>query len=349
MIIERYLLRELTSPFLVTLATLMLTFTGYASARYLGEAATGDLPLGVALALVGLKGVVTLDAIVPVALFVSVALGLSRLHRDQEINALRAAGLGEDRVVRAVAMLVVPVAIGVAVLAIEVRPAVYRTVYLMEQEAERRFDLERIPAGRFYTPPGADFVLFADDGPPGERRQVYALGPDGPQRRVIFARELRQVRSADGARTLHFTSGEIYHLDPRATKDGVLAYGALDLRLAPARAARPDDRRKSKPLGVLVRSTDADEVAEAQWRLSAPFSVLAFGLLAVPVARTPPRQSRQGKVLLALLASTLYYNLLGALESAVEHGLVPLWPGTLALPVLALAGVVWLLRTGNRP
>ena len=345
MIIQRYLLREVASPFAVTVVTLMLTFTGYASARYLGEAASGDLPLSVAAALVALRGVITLDAIVPVALFVSVALGLARLHRDQEINALRAAGLGEAHVVRAVAWLVVPVAVAVAVLSVWLRPEVYRSVYRLQAEAERRFDLERIPVGRFYTPPGADFVLFAQDGPPGARTRVYALGPDGDSRQVIFARELTQQRQADGSRALRFVDGQAYRLAPDTHADGVLTYGTLNLRLGPAKAARPDVRRKAQPLGVLLRSADADDVAEAQWRLAAPFTVLAFGVLAVPVARSQPRQSRQGKVLLALLAATLYYNLLGAAESALEQGWLPLWPGTLVLPAGALVLVAWLLRT----
>lgn len=348
MILRRYLVREVTAPFLVALATLLLTFTGYASARYLGEAASGDLPLRTALTLVALKGVITLDAIVPVALFISVALGLARLHRDQEMTSLRAAGLGEGFVVRAVLLLVVPTAAVVAVFAIELRPAVYRSVYHLEQEAERRFDLERIPTGRFYTPPGADFVLFAHEGPPNARRNVYALGPDGARRRVIYAAELTQERTADGSRVLHFRGGEVYHLDPAGQRDGLLGYGALDVHLKPARAARPDLRRKAQPLSALARSAKLDHTAELQWRLAAPLSVLAFGLAAIPTARTTPRQSRQGKVLLALLGSAVYYNLMGAAQTAVEDGVIPPWPGLLALPFAALVFTAWWLRRRSR-
>lgn len=348
MIVNRYLLREVTSPFVVTVAALVLIFTGYSSARYLGEAATGDLPLRVAVALIALKGIIALDAVVPVALFVSVTLGLARLHRDQEISALRAAGLGEGQLLRALALLVVPVALVIGTFSVYLRPAVYAEVYQLQREAEHRLDLARIPVGRFFTPPGADFVLFSEQGTPGARRHVYALGPDGVHRRVIFATELTQSRHEDGARTLHFETGEVYRLDPSADRDGVFAYGELDLHLKPARAARPDQRRKAWTASALAHSDDPKDLAELQWRLSAPLSVIAFGLLAVPVARAGPRQSRQGKVLLALLACTVYYNVMGALQSAVENGAVPVWPGLLGIPLLTLVGIGLLLRRGGR-
>lgn len=348
MIIERYVLREVTSPFFVTLGILLLTFTGYSSARYLGEAATGDLPLSSALALVGLKGVASLDAIVPMALFVSVALGLGRMHRDQEITALRAAGLGEGGILRAMCGLVLPVALAVGYLSVFVRPAMYAHAYRLEAEAERRFDIGRIPAGRFYSPPGTDLVLFATETNAASRMGVYTFGPDGDRRRVIHARAVVQQQDGSGERRLEFSGGNVYHLDPDSNRDGTLAFGALALRLKPALPVGADERRRAQNTDALLATGKRKETSEAQWRITAPLTVLLLGFLGVPVSRTAPRRSRQGRVLLALLSSTLYYNLLAVTQSAVDRGVISLWPGLLWVPALGTMGLLAWLRMGQR-
>ncbi|HEX2796960.1 MAG TPA: LptF/LptG family permease, partial [Immundisolibacter sp.] len=132
MILRRYLLRELASPFAVVCGSLLLVFTGYSSARFLGEAASGALPGSLAAVLIGLKLFISLDAIVPMALMLSVALGLGRLQRDQETTALAACGIGERWLFQAVLWLALPVAAVVAVASLVVRPQLYQNVYRLE-------------------------------------------------------------------------------------------------------------------------------------------------------------------------------------------------------------------------
>ena len=75
---------------------------------------------------------------------------------------------------------------------------------------------------------------------------------------------------------------------------------------------------------------------------------LAFALLAVPLARSPPRQSRYGRVVLGFLAYLVGMNLTVLGTEWLASGKLPLAAGLwwLVLPLLTLAG--WMYFSDGR-
>ena len=355
MILRRYLLRELASPFAVVCGSLLLVFTGYSSARFLGEAASGALPAGLAAILIGLKLIISLDAIVPMALLLSVALGLGRLQRDQEATALAASGLGERWLVGAVLWLAVPVALVVATASLVVRPQLYQNVYRLEAGADRRFDLTRLPPGRFYADFAGGLVMFSEAADGDDRLQVFTHADAGAQgEAVVFAERARQLTGEDGRQVVEFLNGHFYQLDAGSGdslgNDMVVRYKTLALRLDEEQVA-VRKRRKSTSNGELAASDNPEDTAELQWRIAAPLSTVLLGLLGVPISRMPPRRSRSSKLTAGLFGCMVYYNLLAVAMDAVENGDLPRWPGVLLVPLAAgmvLALLMWLPRWRRR-
>jgi len=81
-----------------------------------------------------------------------------------------------------------------------------------------------------------------------------------------------------------------------------------------------------QPLSQLLKTGGAANRAEIHRRLAAPVSLLGFALLALPLARTPPRRRGNG-LLWAVLAYVVFGNLLGVGRSWLEQQLVPAWVG----------------------
>ena len=346
MILRRYLLRELASPFAVVCGSLLLVFTGYSSARFLGEAASGAFPARLAAALISLKLFISLDAIVPMALMLSVALGLGRLQRDQETTALAACGIGERWLFRAVLWLALPVAAAVATASLAVRPQLYRHMYYLESTANRRFDLTRLPPGRFYADFAGGLVMFSEAADGDERLQVFAHHNAGDGDGVLFAQRVRQNIDADGRPVIEFLNGHYYQIDPTtgasAGSDVEITYRTLSLRLDEEQAV-VRQRRKATGNRQLAASDNPEDTAELQWRVTAPLSTVLLGLLGVPISRMPPRRSRSGKLTVGLIGCIVYYNLLVVVTHAVEDGRLPVWPGVLLVPLggsLVLAGLM---------
>ncbi len=354
MILRRYLLRELASPFAVVCGSLLLVFTGFTSARFLGEAASGALPGSLAAVLIGLKLVISLDAIVPMALLLSVALGLGRLQRDHETTALAACGIGEDWLFTAVLWLALPVAAAVAMTSLVIRPQMYQTLYRLEAGADRRFDLARLPPGRFYADFAGGLVMFSEAADGDERLQVFTHADTGSATdSVVFAQRARQLTDADGRQVVEFVDGHYYQLDTASGdslgSDMVIRYHTLALRLSEEQAT-VRKRRKATSNGELAASANPEDTAELQWRITAPLSSLLLALLGVPISRMPPRRSRSGKLTAGLLGCMVYYNLLALAVESVEDGGLASWPGVFLVPlcgfaVLALlVGLPWLGR-----
>jgi lipopolysaccharide export system permease protein len=79
-------------------------------------------------------------------------------------------------------------------------------------------------------------------------------------------------------------------------------------------------------------------LAAGLWWLVLPLLALAFALLAVPLARSSPRQARYGRILIGFLAYLIGMNLTMLGTDWLGSGKLPLAAGLwwLVLPLLAL-------------
>ena len=99
MILERYIVREISAPLVAICAVLIMIFAGYSAVRFLNDAVNGLLSGETVVALVALKVLIALEVLLPVTLYLAVVLALSRLYADSEITAMEAAGIGHGRII----------------------------------------------------------------------------------------------------------------------------------------------------------------------------------------------------------------------------------------------------------
>jgi len=74
-------------------------------------------------------------------------------------------------------------------------------------------------------------------------------------------------------------------------------------------------------------------------------ALLAFGVLAVPLARSPPRSGVYGRLIFAVLIYFTFMNMQHIAEKWLEDGVLPGWMGMWWLPVLMVlvAGLIMLV------
>jgi lipopolysaccharide export system permease protein len=92
--------------------------------------------------------------------------------------------------------------------------------------------------------------------------------------------------------------------------------------------------------------------AELQWRISQPISLLLLGMLAIPLARTLPRQGKYTKLAMGIAIYFLYGNAVGVMQTFVERGQVSvaigIWPVHLVM-ALIVASLLYLQSSGRVP
>jgi lipopolysaccharide export system permease protein len=192
MIIDRYLRREISVPFLAVSIVLVAIFLTFSLTRFLIDANAGLLHPSEVLQLTFLKSLISLEVLLPLSLYLSVLIGLGRLHSDSEIYAMRSSGISELRVLRPIVGVAILLAILIGLFSLFVRPWAYKASYEIKARAEASTEVDRIRAARFYS--------FEESG-----RTVFikAILNGGDELREVFVRtrksgDLQVITSATG-------------------------------------------------------------------------------------------------------------------------------------------------------
>jgi lipopolysaccharide export system permease protein len=102
---------------------------------------------------------------------------------------------------------------------------------------------------------------------------------------------------------------------------------------------------ETQSFSALLASEDPLNIAELQWRISAPLAVLILTLIAVPLSRSVPRQGRYGGLAAGVLIYIIYVDVLAAAKIWVEREQIPGYVGLWWVHILFIGvGVLLLAR-----
>lgn len=329
-ILDRYIFREIAQTWLAVTTVLLFILLTNQFARVLGDVAKDKLPRDSVFQVIGLTALQYLTILIPIALFLAVMLALGRLYRDSEMPAMMACRVGLSGVYRPLALLLVPVALGVGWLAMDVGPQALTAIERIGVEARRQADLASIEAGKF-TSDGADgAVVYAERVVgPGSVENVFVQRrlPTGRVEVVVAERGMQQETEDPNTRFFVLFDGRRYEGVPGTAEFQVIEFAehGIPYRL-PAAAELERDPETLSTL-ALLSPTSLEEVAELHWRLGVPLSTVILGILAVPLSRSQPRQGRYGRLAVGLLVFIIYFNLLSAGRTWLEQGAVPVVAG----------------------
>ena len=331
LILDRYISWEIIRPFCTGLGLLVLVFIGYSAAKQLSLAATGQLDMLTAFRLIGLNTLITLEILLPSALFFSVLAAIGRLYRDAEMRALYAAGISRGRILESVFKFSFLIAIVTGVISIEGRPWAYRESYRLEAEAAAEFDLKKMATGEFVTMEGSDYIFIAEDVDieQGLHKGVFLqkTHSDGSHSEIIVAEAASlPVLNPGHSLTAEFYNGFNYLLDNRKHRDVSLEFKRLTVHL-PNEEAQEQYRRKAETTGNLRRSSEPKDVAEYQWRITTPLATVLLALLAVPLGRAAPREPRFRSFFIALGIYVAVFSLTSVMRTWIEQGKLGVFPG----------------------
>lgn len=350
-IIDRYLLRELLLSLLATSFVLLLITVGGFLSDTLSKIARGKVPPDLLMAMIGLRTLEGLTLLVPLAVFLAVLMTYGRLYRDSEMAVFAASGLGITGLMRPLALLGVPVALLLAALSLWVAPASVRLGDRLIDEANRSLILAGLDAGRFVELPGRHSVVYvAELDPEGRRfRRLFVHAEREGRVDIVTAEAGELYFDGDGdERYLSLTRGFRVEGDPRSDAFRTMRFERNDIRLPDAETEARREPESAERTRTLIEQGTPRDLAELHWRLGAPLSALVLCLLALPLARSAPRQPRYGRILMAILAYIVYANGLALGRSFIASGNIPAVLGLWWVHALVLGLALWLIWSGGR-
>jgi len=342
--LDRYLTRELAQTTFAAMIVLLMVSLGGVFADVLSRIASGRVPAGLMLSQFGLQLLNFLPLILPLGLMIGLMLGVGRLYRDSEMPVLVAAGVSPKRLLRPVMLVVLPVVLVVAGCSLWLGPWARGVSWQMIQEGSRSFLIAGLEAGRFTELPGGGGVVY-----------VNAMSGDGTRMgRIFIYREKDARMDVTTAQTgqLSIEGNERYlGLDDGFRVEGpldggrdfrLMRYARNDLRLPDVEPGTDRNLMERRSTLELMRDDSVAARAQLHARISPPLMALAFALMSIPLARSPPRQARYGRIVMGFLAYVVGMNVMLLGTDWITAGKIPQALGMWWLTAPLLTFGAWL-------
>jgi lipopolysaccharide export system permease protein len=359
-VIDRYIARELVSPFFFG-GALFTFFLLIDRIYHLTDLViTKGVPFYLVLQLLVFMLPQFLAHTLPMALLVAVLLAGGRLAGDLEVTAFKAAGVSPLRLFRPVLAWALLVATVTATLTLVINPlsnGVFQRQLFRILQARAVSGLSE----RVFNPTFGDVIIYTEDVSASQvalRGLLVSDERDPKVSRIITAREGRLLTDEENRRiTLRLINGAVSEADilpavPVEARAGSAATGGAasaaryrltnfsiyDMSLSvdsPLKStARNEKPEKDLPLAELT--TRIAELSKdpglrtpflVEWhkRFAFPVAALVFALVAFPLAIRSHRGGRSIALVASLAILVSYYMVLTSLENSALRQRLPVW------------------------
>jgi lipopolysaccharide export system permease protein len=213
-----------------------------------------------------------------------------------------------------------------------------------------------IKEGEFQEFKNGDLVFYASKvkSVKGESNQnmedvfIYAMADNKP---VITLATQAQKYTDNKTKSvyLRLKDGAPYYGLPTQPDKKILNFDQYDLQIIDGASKRRNNiatKIEAKPTIDILFSDNIKEIAEWQWRISQPLSVLILSIFGILLGKSSPRGGKNLGVLFGVLVFIVYNNTLLMAKSSLERGDLPpivgLW--WVYLLVLLIIGVLYAYR-----
>lgn len=342
MIAFRYLFWETLKTQLAVLFVLLLIFVSQNFIEVLGGAANGTIPVALIgkLLLLNMPDMTTL--MLPISLFLGILFAHGRLYADSEMTVMRAVGIGPGKIM-IVTLVLALFWTGAALFnSLWLNPWSKAQVYQIREEVKADPGFALLREARFMSLDGGRVVAYVENlntknlDNSGLSRLFVVQRAQTEQAPSIIVADSGRFQERDGGQWLTLDKGHRYSGVPGTREFDVAEFDEYSAYIRASEAEEVERKEAAIDSKELGRSNKLEDIAELQWRLSLPLSMLVLVLIVVPLAVINPRQGRYAKLLPAILLYLAYFLLQSASRSAVEAGSLPIYPGLYTVPIVFL-------------
>ncbi|MFW5426877.1 MAG: LPS export ABC transporter permease LptF [Methylophagaceae bacterium] len=339
-ILDRYLWQEFGLYLLAVTSVLWLIFVATRFARYLAQAAVGNLPSDVIFSLLGYSSLGALSLLLPMGTFLAVMLTLGRMNADNELTVIATCGVSNHRLTRNVLVFSGVIAIIVGLLAFVLVPNALSSRYELEQHAKVVADTSGLVSGTFKESRNGDWTFYSqnlsDDKESMENIFIEIHRDD--RRPLIFRAEKGRfdIDATTGDKYLILEQGYRYEGQAGDRNFTIAKYESHNLLIEKGEDKQVREHQKALPTTTLWQRGQRRDTAELQWRASSVIMTIILSLIAINLAKAAPRQGRYAGFFPAILIYIIYSNLLGITRAWVSKGVVSPWFGAVWVHILML-------------
>jgi lipopolysaccharide export system permease protein len=363
-LLDRYLLRELFSPFWLGLAIFTSMLLVARILKLMEMVVSRGVPLAQMLKLFSYILPAFLEVTVPMALLLAVLVAFGRLSTDSETIALQASGISIFRLMAPVAAFALATAVLTFFLSLYVRPwgnSLLRTGLYEIVKARASAGIK----AKIFNDEFEGLVVYVDQVEPLVNRLYGVLiadTRDASAHNTIYARMGIIVTNEDAhTLSLRLIDGGIYTTTASSKGYQDTRFTTYDLNLDLDLAVAGLQSQTKEPTEMSwheLHESIADKKArnepalaeevEIQRKFAIPFGCLVFAALGIPLGIRPSRAVHSRGFSISLVLIFAYYLLLTLGHSLGERGaLQPVIASWLPNILLSFVAATLLLRTSQ--
>ena len=358
-ILAKYLIRNVLMIMAAVFIILDLVIFGNQLVSVIKESLEKGIPIADLLPLVGFKMIRDVPLVLSLSLFLAIILAISKSYKDSEAVVMNALGIGDKHLMVFIQPVVIVIFIFILFLTTVAVPWSKQQRSMIMDRSENSSKFSFIKEGEFQEFKGGDIVFYASkvkniDGESTQNMEeifIYTLVDNQPI--ITLAAEAQKYTDIKTKSVyLRLKDGTRYHGFPSEVNKKILNFDQYDLQIINGekrQSTNTETKTESKPTLDIIFSSDTREIAEWQWRLSQPISVLILSIFAILLGKTSPRGGKNLGVLAGVIVFIIYNNALLIAKSSLERGdtlpIIGLW--WVHLLVLLIIFVFYAYRHGK--
>jgi lipopolysaccharide export system permease protein len=355
-ILAKYLMRQVLMLLVAVFIVIGLVVFGNQLVLVFKESIQQNIFIADLMPIIGFKMIRDVPLILSLSLFLAIIIAVSKLYKDSEAIVMNSLGVGDKHFMMFIQPVVILIFIFILFLTTIAVPWSKDQRSIIMDRSENASEFSFIKEGEFQEFKNGELVFYASKvktvkGESSQNMQdvfIYAMANNKP---VITLATQAQKYTDNSTKSvyLRLKDGTRYYGFPTETNKKILNFDQYDLQIIDGTSKQRNNiatKIEAKPTIDILFSNDVKEIAEWQWRISQPLSVLILSIFGILLGKSSPRGGKNLGVLIGVLVFIVYNNTLLVAKSSLERGdlspVVGLW--WVHLLVLLVIGVFYAYR-----
>ena len=330
--IAKYIMRNLVAYFFAITFIIGLVVFGNQFVLTVQESIDRGIPFRELIPLISFNMIRDVPLILVLSIFLAVIITISQLYKNSEAIIMNAIGLGDKAFLSVIKPLAIILFLFVLFLTAYAVPWAKQQKSAVEEETKNASEFSFITEGKFESFKKGDIVFYASDSTSidvdGEQNMeeifIYASNNGNPV--IVLASDAtKYIDSESKSIYLRLRDGARYQGLPSDKNINILNFDTYDLEIVSGEVQKSIvtfTEIEEKTTLDLFNQGGLLAIAELQWRLSLPLSILILVVFAVYLGKTSPRGGKGINILIGIFVFMLYNNGLLIAKSSIENGLL---------------------------
>jgi lipopolysaccharide export system permease protein len=330
--IAKYIMRNLVAYFCVITFIIGLVVFGNQFVLTVQESIDRGIPFQELMPLISFNMIRDVPVILVLSIFLAVIITISQLYKNSEAIVMNSIGLGDKAFLSVIKPLAIILFLFVLFLTAYAVPWAKQQKSAAEEETKNASEFSFITEGKFESFKNGDIVFYAsestsiDVGGVQNMEEIFIYASENGNPVIVLASDAKKyIDPKSKSIYLRLRDGVRYQGLPSSENINILNFDSYDLEIVSGEVQKSIatfTEIEEKTTLDLLKQGGLLAIAELQWRLSLPLSILILVVFAVYLGKTSPRGGKGINILIGIFVFMLYNHGLLVAKSSIESGLL---------------------------